>query len=430
MIPRYSRPEMSSIWEDKYKCDLWLKIETLVCEAWAKEGKIPKPSLETIKKKAGYDLKRMAEIEAEVKHDVIAFLTSVAEFVGPDSRYIHVGLTSSDLLDTAFSCQLVSAGKIIANDIENLLRILRSQANKYKMTPMIGRTHGVHAEPVTFGLKLAIWHSEFQRHLARLNHAVEDIAVGKISGAVGTFAHVTPAIEEYVCKNLGLKAAPVSNQIIQRDRHAHYFAVLAGIASSIEKVATEIRHLQRTEVFEAAEPFGKGQKGSSAMPHKRNPILCENLAGLARVVRANAFAAFENVPLWHERDISHSSVERVIAPDSTVLADFMLARISGVLENLDVFPDRMKENLQRTRGLFASQDVLLALTDAGMSREDAYKIVQSAAMQAWEKGEDFESLISRDASVKKHLNEGALKKLFDVNRHFVYVEEIFKRVFK
>ncbi len=430
MIPRYSRPEMSSIWEENYKCDLWLKIELLACEGWAKEGKIPKDALDTIKKKAAFDLKRMAEIEAEVKHDVIAFLTTINEAVGPDSRYIHQGLTSSDLLDTAFACQLAAAGKIIAEDLKEMCRILKSQAVKYKMTPMIGRTHGVHAEPITFGLKLAIWHGEFERHLDRLSHAINDIAVGKISGAVGTFAHIPPSVEAYVCKNLGLKPDPVSNQIVQRDRHAHYFAVLAGIASSIEKVAVEIRHLQRTEVFEAAEPFGKGQKGSSAMPHKRNPILCENITGLARIVRANALAAFENVALWHERDISHSSVERVIAPDSTILVDFMLTRLAGVIERLDVFPERMKENMARSRGLYASQDVLLALTQAGLSREDAYKIVQSAAMQAWEKGEDFASLISKDPQVKKHLQQEELDKLFDMNRHFVHVDEIFKRVFR
>lgn len=430
MIPRYSRQEMASIWEEKYKCDLWLKIEVLACEAWAKKGRIPKDALETIKKKARYDLKRMAEIEAEVKHDVIAFLTTVNEFVGPDSRYIHQGLTSSDLLDTAFACQLASAGKLISEDLKKICSILKSQAIKYKMTPMIGRTHGVHAEPLTFGLKLAIWHAEFERHLERLNHAIGDVAVGKISGAVGTFAHVPPSVEAHVCKNLGLKPAPISNQIIQRDRHAHYFAVLAGIASSIEKVAVEIRHLQRTEVFEAAEPFGKGQKGSSAMPHKRNPILCENITGLARIVRANALAAFEDIVLWHERDISHSSVERVIAPDSTILVDFMLARLAGILERLDVFPERMKENLDRSRGLYASQDVLLALTQAGMSREEAYKIVQSAAIEAWEKGENFATLISKDPQVMKCLQKEELDKLFDLNRHFVHVDKIFKRVFK
>ncbi len=429
MIPRYSRPEMSAIWDERSKCSIWLKIEILACEAWAKEGKIPADALAAIKKKADFDLVRMAKIEEEVKHDVIAFLTSVAEFVGPDSRYIHLGLTSSDLLDTAFACQLASAGSIIAEDLGNVIKILKAQALKYKMTPMIGRTHGVHAEPVTFGLKLAVWHEEFARHAKRLEGAIDDISVGKISGAVGTFAHVPPSVEAHVCNGLGLKPAPVSSQIIQRDRHAYYFSVLAGIASSIEKVAVEIRHLQRTEVFEAAEPFGKGQKGSSAMPHKRNPILCENLTGLARIVRANAMAAFENVALWHERDISHSSAERVIAPDSTILADFMLSRLAGVLERLDVFPDKMKENLERTKGLFASQDVLLALTQAGMSREEAYRIVQSAAMEAWEKGKDFAKLVANDSSVKKYIKQNELDALFDVNRHFAHVDEIFKRVF-
>jgi len=430
MIPRYSRPEMTKIWEEESKCNLWLKIELHVCEGWAEIGKIPEQSLAVIKKKANFDLNRMAAIEAEVKHDVIAFLTSVAEFVGPDSRFIHLGVTSSDLLDTAFACQLAEAGQLIRTDIENILKILKDQAEKYKMTPMIGRTHGVHAEPITFGLKLAVWYSEFERHLERLQSAIDQIAVGKISGAVGTFAHIPPSVEAFVCKKLGLKAAPVSNQIIQRDRHAHYFAVLAGIASSVEKIAVEIRHLQRTEVFEAAEPFGKGQKGSSAMPHKRNPILCENLSGLARLVRANSIAAFENVPLWHERDISHSSAERVIAPDSTILVDFMLSRLAGVLERLDVFPERMLANLDRTRGLYASQDLMLALAQAGMSREEAYKIVQSAAMRAWEKDEDFEKLVTKESSVTKYLKPNQLKELFDVNRHFKYVDEIFKRVFR
>jgi len=430
MIPRYSRPEMSDIWKDESKCNLWLKIELLVCEVWAGLGKIPRDALANIKRKANYNLQRMAQIETEVKHDVIAFLTSVAECVGSDARYIHLGLTSSDLLDTAFACQLVEAGKLIVADIENFLKVLKKQANKYKMTPMIGRTHGVHAEPITFGLKIALWHSEFERHLDRVRSAIEEVGVGKISGAVGTFAHVPPAVEAHVCKKLGLKPAPISNQIIQRDRHAYYFSVLAGIASSIEKIAVEIRHLQRSEVFEAAEPFGKGQKGSSAMPHKRNPILSENLTGLARVVRANALAAFENVALWHERDISHSSVERIIAPDSTVLVDFMLSRLSGMLESLDVFPDRMTNNLNRMRGLYASQDILLALTQAGMSREEAYKIVQGAAMRAWEKQEDFERLIAKDPLVKKYLKPDQISELFDIKQHFKYVEEIFKRVFK
>jgi adenylosuccinate lyase len=421
---------MARIWSEEHKCDLWLKIEILVCEAWAKEGAVPKASLETIKKKARYDLKRMTELEAKVKHDVIAFVTSVAEFVGPDSRYIHKGLTSSDLLDTAFSCQLVQAGKLIQTDIEIVLKILKRLAAEYKTTPMIGRTHGIHAEPVTFGLKLALWYAEFSRHLERLKDAVDQIGVGKISGAVGTFAHVPPQIEEYVCKNLNLTPDPISSQIVSRDRHAHYFSVLAGIAASIEKVAVEIRHLQRTEVFEAAEPFGKGQKGSSAMPHKRNPVLCENLSGLARIVRSNAAAAFENVALWHERDISHSSAERVIAPDSTILTDFMLSRLAAVLDGLDVFPERMKKNLDLTRGLYASQDLMLKLAEAGMTREEAYSVVQKAAMKSWQEGLDFKQLIMGEPAVKKYLNSDEIGKLFDVSNHFKHVDRIFKRVFK
>lgn len=430
MIPRYTRPKMGAIWENKAKCDLWLKIEILVCEAWAKQGKIPSRALATIKKKARYNLKRMDAIEAKVHHDVIAFLTSVAEFVGPDSRYIHLGLTSSDLLDTAFSCQLVESGNIIAGDLKDILKILKKQAKKYKNTPMIGRTHGIHSEPITFGLKLALWYAEFERHLARLKMAIDDVGVGKISGAVGTFAHAPPSIENYVCKKLGLKADPVSNQVVQRDRHAHYFAVLAGIAASVEKVATEIRHLQRTEVFEAAEPFGKGQKGSSAMPHKRNPILCENLSGLARIVRTNMLASFENIALWHERDISHSSVERVIAPDSTILVDFMLSRLSGVLERLDVFPKQMLKNLNSTQGLYASQDLMLNLARAGMTREKAYVLVQKLAIKAWKNREDFKALVLEEPAITKHITPNEIKKLFEPATHLKYVPQIFKRVFK
>jgi adenylosuccinate lyase len=430
MIGRYTRDEMGKIWTDEARLAKWLEVEILACEAWAAHKAIPKKALKTIKSKASFDVKRVLEIEAEVKHDVIAFLTAVAERVGPDSRYIHMGMTSSDLLDTAFACQLLDASKIIVKGLKDLLRSLKKVAKKHKLTPQIGRSHGIHAEPITFGLKTANFYAEFSRHLERFSAAIEGVRVGKLSGAVGTFAHIPPSVERYVCWRLHLKPAPVSSQIVQRDRHAHYFATLAGIASSIEKLAVEIRHLQRTEVGEAAEPFGKGQKGSSAMPHKRNPILCENLTGLARIVRANAMAAFENVATWHERDISHSSVERVIGPDSTILVDFMLSRIAGVIARLDVYPQRMQENLDLTHGLFNSQEVMLALIKKGMKREDAYRTVQVCAMEAWKKGKDFQALLGRDGEVRKYLDEEELVRCFDLDRHFAHVDDIFRRVFK
>lgn len=430
MISRYTRDEMAAIWSDEARFARWLKIELLACEAWAALGKIPKKALATITKKAGYDIARVHDVEAEVKHDVIAFLTVVAERVGPHARFIHMGMTSSDLLDTAFASQLADAGKLIESGLKRMLRALKRQAKKYKDTPMIGRSHGIHAEPVTFGLKLATFYAEFDRHLSRFRRARNDVRVGKISGAVGTFAHVPPSVERYVCWRMHLKPAPISTQIVQRDRHAHFFAVLAGIASSLEKLAVEIRHLQRTEVGEAAEPFGKGQKGSSAMPHKRNPILCENVTGLARVVRGNAQAAFENVATWHERDISHSSVERIIAPDSTSLVDFMLARMAGVVERIEVFPERMKANLEATHGLYNSQEVMLRLVTAGMKREDAYRLVQGHAMEAWKKGSDFMALLAADAEVAKRLDERELASCFDLTQHLRHVDDIFRRVFK
>ena len=429
MIERYSRPQMSKIWSNAGRFDLWLRVEIAVCESLAKEGKIPAESLATIKKKAGFDETRINEIEDQVHHDVIAFLTSVAEKVGPDSRYIHMGMTSSDLLDTAFAIQMRDAGHMILADIEQLLKVIKKQALVYKDTPMMGRSHGIHAEPITFGLKLAVWYSEFTRHLERMKVATKDISVGKISGAVGTFAHISPKIEKEVCENLGLTAAPVSTQIVDRDRHAHFFAVLAGIAASVEKVAVEIRHLERTEVNEVCEPFGKGQKGSSAMPHKRNPILCENLTGLARIVRANSMAAFENVALWHERDISHSSVERVIAPDSTILVDFMLSRLTGVVEGMEVHSENMLKNIERSFGLYNSQEVLLALIRQGMSREDAYKIVQTTAMQSWKEEKPFYDLLIADKNVVSKIDPKELKKLFDIEIHFKHVNEVFDRVF-
>ncbi len=435
MIPRYSRELVSHIWADEFRYKTWLKIELLACEAWTKLGKIPPKSLAVIKKKApSFNIKRIPEIEETVKHDVIAFLTTVSEAVGPDSRFIHVGMTSSDVLDTAFAFQLKTAADVIVDDVGNLLNVLKKQAQKYKNLPSIGRSHGIHAEPTSFGIKFALWYAEFERHLKRLKDARESIAVGKISGAVGTFANVPPQIEEHVCKNMGLKPEPVSTQVIQRDRHAHFFTTLSLIASSIEKIALEIRHLQRTEVLEAEESFTKGQKGSSAMPHKKNPILSENLTGLARVVRSNSIAAMENVALWHERDISHSSVERVIGPDSTILVDFMLSRLTDLLDGLVVHEGAVKNNLNKLGGLINSQRVMLALTGAGMSREDAYKIVQESAMKVWEdvragNKADFKKLLSGNTKVKKILSEKELSALFDVKYHLKHVDTIYRRVF-
>lgn len=429
MIERYSRSEMAALWTDSARYDLWLKVELAVCEVLAERGLIPRQSLKNILDKAAYDQGRIAKIEAEVRHDVIAFLTSVAEKVGPDSRYIHMGMTSSDLLDTAFALQLLKAGKMIQGDLKDLLEIIKKRAQEYKRTPMMGRSHGMHSEPISFGLKLAVWYAEFLRHAHRLEEAIAGVAVGKLSGAVGTFAHLEPGVEEAVCKKLGLAPSPISTQIVQRDRHAHFFSVLAGIAASVEKVALEIRLLQRTEVAEVAEPFGRGQKGSSAMPHKRNPILCENLCGLSRIVRANAQAALENVALWHERDISHSSVERVIAPDSTILADFMLTRLSRVLEGLEVFPDRMKKNLESSLGLYNSQEVLLELVRKGMTREDAYRLVQAAAMRASKEQRPFFNVLAEDREVTSKMSQDEVKKIFGIDVHMRHVDDIFKRIF-
>src|SRR5213594_1170766 len=371
MIARYTRPEMGRIWSEENGFQKWLDVEILAAEALARLGQVPKAAVARIKKKARFNVARIRKIESEVKHEIIAFLSSVAESIGDDARYLHVGMTSSDVMDTALAIQFKEASVILERDIKDLMRVLRRQAHKYKWTVMIGRTHGIHAEPITFGLKLALWYQEMARQLSRLQKAVDDICVGQISGAVGTFAQISPRVEAYVCKQSGLKPALISNQIIQRDRHAYYFATLAIIASSLEKFAVEVRHLQRTEVQEAEEPFSVGQKGSSAMPHKRNPILSENVTGLARLLRAYAGAALENVALWHERDISHSSVERVIAPDATCALDFMLARMTGVLDGLVVRPERMRENLGEGGGIVLSEDVLLALVRAGAPREAA-----------------------------------------------------------
>jgi adenylosuccinate lyase len=430
MIERYTRKEMADIWTDENKYRTWLKVEVLVCEALAKMGKIPEKSLKNIQKQADFSLARIEEVEAETKHDVIAFLTSVAEYVGPDSRYIHLGLTSSDILDTSMAVLLKQAGKIILKDCKTILGVIKKKAFKHKDTVMIGRSHGIHAEPITFGLKLCVWYDEMRRNQERFQRAVETISTGKISGAVGTFANIPPRVEAYVCRKLGLKPAPASTQIVQRDRYAEYFTALAIMASSVEKIATEIRHLQRTEVLEAEEYFSKGQKGSSAMPHKRNPIGSENLCGLARVVRVNAMAALENVPLWHERDISHSSVERVIAPDSTILMNYMLNRLAGIIKNLLVYPANMEENLNRMRGLIFSQQIMLALAEAGVSREDAYAMVQKEAMRVWKGKKDFKALILDNQDICAHLGRKKIEEIFDVRYHLKYISAIFKRVFE
>ncbi|MBI3753132.1 MAG: adenylosuccinate lyase [Deltaproteobacteria bacterium] len=429
MIERYSRKEMSKIWEPENKFKKWLEVEIAACEAWARLGEIPKKLLETIKAKADFNIQRIDEIEKTVKHDVISFLTSVAEFVGPDSRYIHRGLTSSDILDTSLALLLKESADLIIADIKGLMQAIKKRAFEHKDTVMIGRSHGIHAEPITFGLKMALWYEEMKRNLARMQRAKEVISYGKLSGAVGTFANVPPFVEEYACKKLGLKPAPISTQVIQRDRHAEYFTTLAIIASSIEKFAVEIRHLQRTEVLEAEEPFTLGQKGSSAMPHKRNPVLSENLTGLARLVRGYANAAMENIPLWHERDISHSSVERVIAPDAAILVDFMLARMTGLVKDLVVYPENMKENLNKLKGLLFSQTVLIALTEKGVSREDAYQMVQRNAMRVWKEKKDFKGLLLKDKEVAARLSKKEIEKCFDISKHVKNVDYIFKRVF-
>lgn len=413
MIPRYTRPEMEKIWSDLGRWQYWLEIEILSVEAWVREGKIPKKVVPHLRKKAKIHPDRINAIEAEVKHDVIAFVSAVGETVGAESRYLHFGLTSSDVLDTALACQLKAASKILRQGLVRLSKTLRKQASRYKSTPMIGRTHGIHAEPVTFGWKLASWYAEMERQIARFDDAATTVAVGKISGAVGTYAHLPPRVEKYILDKLGLKSEDIATQVVSRDRHAHYFTVLAGIAATCEKIAVEIRHLARTEVAEVSEPFTKGQKGSSAMPHKKNPILTENLTGLARLIRSYAQAALENVALWHERDISHSSVERVIAPDATIALDFMLHRLIGVLDGLVVNKERMLRNLESTKGLVFSQEVLLALVDSGLSREEAYRIVQKHALAAWENGTDFQSRISQDPVVKKQLDTKVLTELFD-----------------
>ncbi len=429
MLPRYSCSEMTLLWSPQTKYQTWLDIEILACEAMAELGTIPPDAIKAIKRRASFDLARIEEIEAQTKHDVIAFLTAVTERVGEEGRYIHLGLTSSDILDTSFSILLKKAAAILLDDIERLLLVLRKKALFFRDTIMIGRTHGIHAEPITFGLKLAIWYQEMERNKLRLIRAQENISYGKLSGAVGTYSFVDPFVEEYVCRKLEINPEAVSSQIIQRDRHAEFFITLAIIASSIDKFAQEIRLLQRTEVREAEEYFSPGQKGSSAMPHKRNPVLSENLSGLARLMRSYAIASLENVPLWHERDISHSSVERVIGEDATVLLDFMLNRFIGLMENLVVYPERMRENLNLTRGVVFSQLVLLKLVEKGLSREEAYRLVQKNAMASWEGGVDFRSLLLQDAEIIRNIAAKELDAIFDYNNFLCHVDLIFKRVF-
>ena len=431
MIPRYSRPDMVAIWEPAMKFRIWFEIEAHACDAMADLGVIPREAAQAVwtARDVEFDIARIDEIERETKHDVIAFLTHLAEHVGPQARFVHQGMTSSDVLDTCFNVQLVRASDILIEDLDKLLSALKKRAYEHKDTVTIGRSHGIHAEPVTFGLKLAQAYAEFDRNKARLVAARAEIATCAISGAVGTFANIDPAVEEHVARALGLEPEPVSTQVIPRDRHAMFFATLGVIASSVERLATEIRHLQRTELREAEEFFSPGQKGSSAMPHKRNPVLTENLTGLARLVRGYALPAMENVALWHERDISHSSVERNIGPDATVTLDFALARLTGVIEKLLIYPDRMMEVVDQTGGLIHSQRVLLALTQAGVSREDAYRLVQRNAMKVWEDGKDFRTELLADPQVTAALSEPQITQLFDLGYHTKHVDTIFARVF-
>jgi adenylosuccinate lyase len=429
MISRYTRPEMGRIWTEENQFQKWLDVEILATEALGRLGVVPKGAAARIRKKARFSVARIRKIEREVKHETIAFLSSVAEYVGDDARYLHVGMTSSDVMDTAFGLQLKEASAILIEDVKDLIKTLRRQAIKYKNVPMIGRTHGVHAEPITFGLKIALWHEEMKRNLERLQRAAAEVSVGKISGAVGTYAQISPKVEAYVCKKSGLKAAPVSNQIIQRDRHAFFFATLAVIAGSLEKFAVEIRHLQRTEVQEAEEPFTAGQKGSSAMPHKRNPVLSENISGLARLMRSYALAALEDVALWHERDISHSSVERVIAPDATILLDFMLRRITYVIGNLAVYPENMRRNLQKSGGAIFSERVLLRLVDKGIARDQAYRMVQRHALKVGKEGGDLKRELLSDPEIHRYLSARDIEDSLNLKHYLKNVDVIFKRVF-
>ncbi|MDC3036430.1 adenylosuccinate lyase [Candidatus Pelagibacter sp.] len=430
MIKRYSRKELTDIWSEENKYQIWLDVEIAAAQAMEKLGQIPRGVSSIVKKKAKINVKRIHQIEAKVKHDVIAFLTSVTEKAGIKARYLHQGMTSSDVLDTSFNIQLIQSGKIILKDLDQILRVLKKQAKKYKFTPCIGRSHGIHAEPITFGLKLASFYEEFKRNRKRLIDAIDEVSTCAISGAVGTFANINPNVERHVAKKLGLKIEPISTQVIPRDRHAFYFSVLGIIAGSIERVATEIRHLQRTEVYELQEYFSKNQKGSSAMPHKKNPILTENLTGLSRIVRSTVGPALENISLWHERDISHSSVERNIGPDANITLDFALVRLSNILENMIVYPKKMLENLNLTKGLIFSQELMLELTKTGLSREKSYKMVQNYAKKCFKENLDLFNAIQSDKYIMKNISKNKLNNIFSYSRHFKNVNLIFRRVFK
>ncbi|MFC4618990.1 adenylosuccinate lyase [Camelliibacillus cellulosilyticus] len=428
MIERYTRPEMGAIWTEENKYKAWLEVEILACEAWSELGDIPREDVEKIRKKAAFTVERIHEIEEETRHDVVAFTRAVSESLGDEKKWVHYGLTSTDVVDTAQSYLLKQANDILLKDIENFIAVLKDKAKEHKYTIMMGRTHGVHAEPTTFGLKMALWHEEMKRNLERFKQASDGIRVGKLSGAVGTYANIDPFIEQYVCEKLGLEAAPISTQTLQRDRHAHYMATLALIATSIEKFAVEIRGLQKSETREVEEYFAKGQKGSSAMPHKRNPIGSENMTGLARVIRGHMLTAYENVPLWHERDISHSSAERIILPDATIALNYMLNRFSSIVKNLTVFPENMKRNMEKTFGLIYSQRVLLSLIDKGLSREAAYDRVQPLAMQAWEEQVPFKGLVEQDAVIADYLTQTEIDACFDPTYHLKNVDRLFDRL--
>lgn len=428
MIDRYTRPEMGAIWTEENRFKAWLEVEILACEAWSEIGDIPKEDVQKIREKASFDIDRIKEIEEETRHDVVAFTRAVSETLGEERKWVHYGLTSTDVVDTALSYVLKQANQILQKDLENFIEILTNKAKEHKYTVMMGRTHGVHAEPTTFGLKLALWLEEMKRNLERFKMAASDVEFGKISGAVGTYANIDPFVESYVCEKLGLQPAPISTQTLQRDRHAFYMSSLALIATSIEKFAVEIRGLQKSETREVEEFFAKGQKGSSAMPHKRNPIGSENMTGLARVIRGYMTTAYENVPLWHERDISHSSAERIILPDATIALNYMLNRFGNIVKNLTVYPENMKRNMDRTLGLIYSQRVLLALIDKGMSREEAYDTVQPRAMEAWEKQVQFRSLIESDEKIAGLLSEAEIDDCFDYNYHIKHVDMIFERL--
>ncbi|MCM3585393.1 adenylosuccinate lyase [Mesobacillus maritimus] len=428
MIDRYTRPEMGAIWTEENRFKAWLEVEILACEAWSELGDIPKEDVQKIRENASFDVERIKEIEEETRHDVVAFTRAVSETLGAERKWVHYGLTSTDVVDTALSYLLKQANGILLKDIENFVAILKEKAQEHKYTVMMGRTHGVHAEPTTFGLKLALWYEEMKRNLERFKQAADGVEFGKISGAVGTYANINPFVEQYVCEKLGLKAAPISTQTLQRDRHAHYMSTLALVATSIEKFAVEVRGLQKSETREVEEFFAKGQKGSSAMPHKRNPIGSENMTGMARVIRGYMMTAYENVPLWHERDISHSSAERVILPDATIALNYMLNRFGNIIKNLTVYPENMKRNMDRTLGLIYSQRVLLALIEKGMSREEAYDTVQPRAMEAWEKQVPFRSLVESDEKIITLLNTEELDDCFDYNYHLKHVDTIFERL--